>query len=273
MATLIDPETNEVVAETTNHVDLESLEEATEEATEVAAPEPEEKTEADLPDKYQGKSAAEIARMHSELEKRLGEQSSEVGDLRRAFDDMVRNSVQAQQAPTPEVVEEDEPDFFLDPKAAVDRAISRHPTLRQAQEVAAGMAKEKALAALQNAHPDMKNIVGDSKFQEWVGKSKYRQQMYRDADTNYDYEAANELLTSYKEVKGVVKQTAAVEKVAQRNEVKKASTGSSRSNPEGQATRKTYRRRDIIELMQKDPKRYEAMMPEIMKAYSEGRVK
>ena len=75
MATLIDPETNEVVAETTNHVDLESLEEATEEATEVAAPEPEEKAEADLPDKYQGKSAAEIARMHSELEKRLGEQS------------------------------------------------------------------------------------------------------------------------------------------------------------------------------------------------------
>ena len=272
MATLIDPETNEVVAETTNHVDLDNLEEVTEEATEVTEPEVEERAEVDLPDKYQGKSAAEIARMHSELEKRLGEQSSEVGDLRRAFDDMVRNSVQAQQAPTPEVVEE-EPDFFLDPKAAVERAISNHPTLRQAQEVAAGMAKEKALAALQNAHPDMKDIVGDAKFQAWVGKSKYRQQMYNDADTNYDYEAANELLSSYKEVKGVVKQTAAVEKVAQKNEVKKASTGSSRSNPEGHTSRKTYRRRDIIELMQKDPQRYEAMMPEIMKAYSEGRVK
>ncbi len=135
------------------------------------------------------------------------------------------------------------------------------------------MAKEKALAKLQSNHPDMKEILQDSKFQAWVGKSKYRQQMYQDADTRYDFDAANELLSSYKEVKGVVKQTAAVERVAQKNEVKKASTGSSRSNPEGQSTRKTYRRRDIIELMQKDPKRYEAMMPEIMKAYSEGRVK
>ncbi len=135
------------------------------------------------------------------------------------------------------------------------------------------MGKEKALAKLQSNHPDMKEILQDSKFQAWVGKSKYRQQMYQDADTKYDFDAANELLSSYKEVKGVVKQTAAVERVAQKNEVKKASTGSSRSNPEGQSTRKTYRRRDIIELMQKDPKRYEAMMPEIMKAYSEGRVK
>lgn len=272
MATLIDPETNEVLAETTNHVDLEAPAEATEAATEVEQPVVEEAAEDDLPEKYQGKSAADIARMHSELEKRLGQQSSEVGELRRAFDDMVKTSVQAQQAQAPEVVEE-EPDFFLDPQAAVRRAIDNHPSLRQAQSVAAEMAKEKALAKLQSNHPDMKEILQDSKFQEWVGKSKYRQQMYQDADSKYDFDAANELLSSYKEVKGVVKQTAAVERVAQKNEVKKASTGSSRSNPEGQSTRKTYRRRDIIELMQKDPKRYEAMMPEIMKAYSEGRVK
>lgn len=273
MAKLIDPETNEVVAETTNHVDLEPEVEAAPEATEAVEAPVEESTEVDLPEKYQGKSAAEIARMHSELEKRLGQQSSEVGELRRAFDDMVRNSIQAQQAPAPEVVEEDEPDFFLDPQAAVRRAIDNHPSLRQAQNVAAEMAKEKALAKLQQNHPDMKEILQDSKFQEWVGKSKYRQQMYAEADTKYDFDAANELLSSYKEVKGVVKQTAAVERVAQKNEVKKASTGSSRSNPEGTGSRKVYRRSDIRELMQKDPARYEAMMPEIMKAYSEGRIK
>jgi hypothetical protein len=37
----------------------------------------------DLPDKYRGKSAAELARMHQEAEKLLGRQSSEVGELRK----------------------------------------------------------------------------------------------------------------------------------------------------------------------------------------------
>jgi len=34
-----------------------------------------------------------------------------------------------------------------------------------------------------------------------------------------------------------------------------------------------YRRADIIQLMQKDPERYRALMPEIRQAYAEGRVK
>ena len=36
-----------------------------------------------LPDKYQGKSTAEIVQMHQEAEKLLGRQSSEVGELRK----------------------------------------------------------------------------------------------------------------------------------------------------------------------------------------------
>ena len=38
--------------------------------------------EDDIPDKYKGKSTAEIVRMHQEAEKLLGRQSSEVGELR-----------------------------------------------------------------------------------------------------------------------------------------------------------------------------------------------
>jgi len=235
----------------------------------------EETSEADLPDKYQGKSAKELAEMHSNLEKLMGKQSQEVGELRKAFDAMVQDGImakksEAQTAPEPEV---DDVDFFTDPKAAVERAVANHPTLKQAQAVAAEMAKKEAMAALQTSHPDMKDILGNEKFQDWVGASKIRTQLYANADQNYDYESANELLSLWKERQEVVKQTAAVEKVAQKNEIKKAATGSARTNPSGQSTRKTYRRRDIIELMNKDPKRYEALQPEIMKAYAEGRVK
>lgn len=245
-------------------------EEAPAEAVEVEAEESS-PAEEDLPEKYRGKSASDIARMHQELEKRLGQQSSEVGELRQHFDQYVQDNIKAQNS-APEVVEE-EVDFFADPNAAVAKAIENHPTLKQAQQVAAEMAKSQALAQLKTAHPDMHTVLKEEGFQKWVSGSEIRRGLYEQADKSYDFAAANELLTLYKERKGVVEQTAKVEKQHQKNEVKKASTGSARSNPEGATSKKVYRRRDIIELMNADPKRYEALMPEIMKAYSEGRVK
>jgi len=249
-----------------------TLEEAPAEATaeapveaEVEAP-----SDEDLPDKYKGKSASDIARMHQELEKRLGQQSSEVGELRRHFDDYVQSNVQAQQS-APEVVEE--VDFFADPNAAMAKAIENHPTLKQAQQVAAEMAKSQALAKLKASHPDMSDVLQDEGFRDWVSGSPIRRELYQKADAQYDFAAADELITLYKERQGVVKQTAKVEKQHQKNEVKRASTGTARSNPEGATSKKIYRRRDIIELMNSDPKRYEALLPEIMKAYEEKRVK
>jgi uncharacterized membrane protein YcjF (UPF0283 family) len=268
MAKLIDTD-GEIVGETTTFDDLEEQVAPVEEAPE--ASETPEEPESDLPDKYQGKSAADIARMHQELEKRLGQQSSEVGELRQAFDQMVQSSVKAQQAP-PEVEEVSDTDFFADPKAAVAQAIENHPKLRQAEAVAVEMAKNQALAKLQTTHPDMKTILTSTDFQSWVVKSQFRQGLYQQADSNYDYAAADELLTLFKEAKGIVAEAAKIEKVAQKSAVKQASTGTSRSATEGKS-RKVYRRRDIIELMNTDPKRYDAMSEEIMKAYREGRVK
>jgi hypothetical protein len=268
-ATVIDDDVN---AESTE----EEFAELPTETPEVPEPEPEpeaaEPEENDLPEKYQGKSASDIARMHQELEKRLGQQSQEVGELRRHFDSFVQDSISKQSAPEVEV-EAEEVDFFADPAKAVAQAIENHPSLRQAQEVAAEMAKSQALAKLKSTHPDMTEVLQDPGFKEWVVGSDIRRELYRQADERYDFSAANELITLYKERKGVVAQTAKVEKQHQKNEVKKASTGSTRSNPEGSTSKKVYRRRDIIELMNTDPKRYEALMPEIMKAYSEGRVK
>ena len=280
MATIVDAqdfvkkaipfEENEAEETTEEFATLEEApaQEATAEAP--VEPEVEAPSEQDLPEKYKGKSASDIARMHQELEKRLGQQSSEVGELRRHFDDYVQSNVQAQQS-APEVVEE--VDFFADPNAAMAKAIENHPTLKQAQAVAAEMAKSQALAKLKASHPDMNTVLQDDGFKEWVSSSPIRRELYQQADTRYDFAAADELITLYKERQGVVKQTAKVEKQHQKNEVKRASTGTARSNPEGATSKKIYRRRDIIELMNSDPKRYEALLPEIMKAYEEKRVK
>ena len=275
MARLVDAPDDNAVEATEELGNLDEM--ATEQAAEIAEAEPEpvveEEQDDDLPEKYRGKSASEIATMHRELEQRLGQQSQEVGDLRKAFDEMVKQSIAAQQSQSAPEQEADEIDFVTDPQAAVRRAIENHPMLKQSQAVAAEMAKSQALAQLQAAHPDMKDVLTDPGFKEWIGKSQVRQELFERADKAYDFAAADELMTLYKERRGIVEQTAKVEKVAQQNEIKKASTGSARSNPDSAKTRKIYRRRDIIELMNRDPKRYEALQPEIMRAYAEGRVK
>ena len=283
MAKIIETDVTEQEENPTEFADLteEAPAPAPEEATAEAPAEPAEAAEVEeveteeLPEKYRGKSAAELARMHQNLESLMGKQSSEVGELRKAVDALVQQSMQSQpatatSAPEPDV---DDSDFFTNPREAVERLIAQNPTLQSAQQAAVEMTKQQALAALKNAHPDMDKVLANDDFQKWVGGSKVRAEMFRKADQEYDFEQANELLSLWKERKTTVSQAKAVEKLAQKQQLKRASTGSARANPEGKAVKKVYRRRDIIDLMQKDPKRYAAMQGEIMQAYQEGRVK
>ena len=225
--------------------------------------------EDDIPEKYKGKSVKDIVRMHQEAERAIGKQGSEVGELRRIVDDFVKaQTVSQQQAP----VVEDEVDFFTDPDKAIARAIEKHPKVRQAEEMSAQMKRAEALATLKSNHPDFNEIVTDANFAEWVQKSKVRQELFSRADRMYDFDAADELLTTWKERKQVVSQTQEVEKMQRKQAVKSASTGATKGSGET-AAKKTYRRADIIELMRTNPDRYEQLAPEIMQAYAEGRVK
>lgn len=246
-----------------------SFEDAQEEATPEAEP-VQEDDEDDIPEKYKGKSVKDIVRMHQEAERAIGKQGSEVGELRRIVDDFVRAQTVTKQQQAPEV--EDEVDFFTDPDKAIARAIEKHPKVREAEQLSAQMKKAEALANLKAAHPDFTEVVNDGSFAEWVNKSKVRQELFSRADRSYDFDAANELLTTWKERSQVVNQTKEVEKVQRKQAVKTASTGATKGSGET-ASKKTYRRADIIELMRTNPDRYEQLAPEIMQAYAEGRVK
>ena len=232
--------------------------------------EPEQDNEDDIPDKYKGKSVKDIVRMHQEAERAIGKQGSEVGELRRIVDDFVKAQTVTKQQQAPDV--DEEVDFFTDPEKAIAKAISKHPKVQQAEQMAVRSAQAEILNALKANHPDYTEIIKDSSFVDWIGKSKVRQELFSRADRNYDYDAANELLSTWKERKQVVAQSQAVEQVQRKQAVKSASTGSIKGSGEP-ASKKTYRRSDIIELMQKDPERYQALAPEIMQAYAEGRVK
>jgi hypothetical protein len=118
----------------------------------------------------------------------------------------------------------------------------------------------------------MEQIVQDAKFVEWIKSSKIRTQLFAQADRNFDYDAADEIFTNWKERQGVVSQTVTAEKDARKAAVRKASTGSTKGNGE-QRAKKVYRRSDIIKLMQDDPDRYLALSDEITQAYAEKRVR
>ena len=223
----------------------------------------------DIPDKYRGKSVKDIVRMHQEAERAIGKQGSEVGELRRIVDDFVQTQTVTQQQ-APEV--DDELDFFTDPDQAIARAIDRHPKVRQAEELNGQLKRAEALANLKSSHPDYNEVIQDGNFGDWIGKSKVRQELFSRADRNFDFDAANELLSNWKERKQVVNKSQAVEKIERKQAIRSAATGSTQGSGET-SSKKTYRRTDIIELMRTNPDRYQALQPEIMAAYAEGRVK
>lgn len=251
--------------EDTTDTTMESLEETTQE---------EQQQQPEIPEKYQGKSLEDVVRMHQEAEKLLGKQSSEVGELRKVVDSYIQEQLSQQQAPQTQQQydAEDDVDFFVDPEKAVSRAIENHPKIKEAQEYTNQYKKQTALATLQGKHPDMQEILTDSKFAEWIKASKVRTKLFVQADQQYDYEAADELFSLWKERQSTVKQTAAVETQARKQQLKSANTGSARGTSEG-ARKKIYRRADIIKLMKTDPERYQALSDEIFKAYQEGRVR
>jgi len=208
-------------------------------------------------------------RMHQEAEKLLGRQSSEVGELRKIVDDFVKSQIEASTSPQQK---DEEIDFFSEPEKAIEAAIAKHPKIREAEEMSMAMKQQAILTKLQSSHPDFSEIIQNEKFAEWVTGSKVRSELYERADKQFDYDAADELLSSWKERQNIVQETAKVQEEDRKRQLKAASTGSTKGSGEA-PSRKIYRRADIIKLMQTDPERYQALAEEIRTAYAEGRVR
>jgi hypothetical protein len=229
------------------------------------------KEEDDLPEKYRNKDVRDIVSMHQNAEKLLGKQATEVGELRKVVDDFIKAQTETKQNTAPVTEEDDDLDFFENPKAAVAKLLENHPSVKQSQEMTKRLAQQEALSKLKSNHPDFKDIVQDSGFSEWVQKSKIRTQLLQRADA-YDFDSADELFTTWKERQALVNDTVKNETKARKQAVKSGSTGNVSGSGE-RPSRKIYRRADIVELMTKDPQRYQALASEIRQAYAEGRVK
>jgi len=259
----------EEVQEITPQVDSTSVEQPREEPK--SQPEPVE----ELPEKYKGKSAIEIAKMHQEAEKLIGRQANEVHEVRSLADQLLKQQLESNSKAKAPIEESLEEDFFADPASAVNRQVEKHPAVLEARQAALEMKKMKTAQQLSAKHPDFATIASDSGFQDWVKSSAIRLNLFAKADAEFDFESADELLSTYKELKQIkqqnqVTQTAAVENKAQEQAMKAATVDVGGA---GESSRKVYRRADLIKLRRTDPDRYMQMSDEIMDAYATGRVK
>lgn len=256
MARLIDPvevDENEQVEDVQQEAETETVE-----ASEGVA---------DIPPEYQGKTQAELIKMHQEAQSRLGSQGSEVGELRRIVDDFILKQSET-KAPEPA----EEVDFFADPDKAVESKIANHPAIREAQETTLRIRQEQAKQELINKHPDAQEIIQTPEFINWVKSDDIRMELLTRADQQYDSKAADNLFSQWKQIKQSSEAAVQNEVEARKDTVKRASTGGAKGSTEA-PSKKIYRRADIIELMKTDPRRYQSMEPEIRKAYMEKRVR
>ena len=194
-----------------------------------------------LPEKYRNKSLEEVIKMHQEAEKLIGKQAQEVGEVRKLADELIKSNLATKQQ---QVVEEPEVDFFEDPRKAVQKTVEAHPDVLAARQAAQEFKKMQVQQKLQQAHPDFAQVVQDPGFADWVKGSSVRMSLYSKADAEFDFDSANELLSTYKELRGIrTKQTETAGKVAREKDMKTASVDVGGT---GESSKRVYRRADLI---------------------------
>ena len=224
------------------------------------------KPEDEIPEKYRGKPLKQIVEELEHANKSMGRYANELGEVRRLADELIKSQLKPKE-------ETKEVDFFENPQEAIRKQIESNPEVLAAKNYAIQARQAQAKQALAQKHPDFGQIIQDKEFAQWVGSSNIRRRLFQEAEA-YNLEAADELFSTFKQLKGVRPQQEVridpAEKAARQASLKSASVETSGS---GESSKKIYRRADLINLRLRDPGKFARMQDEIDAAYRENRVK
>lgn len=214
--------------------------------------------------KFRGMNPDQLWDSYQNLERKMSQQGQELGQIRQLADTLIQSQAKSSE-------NEEEIDFFDEPSAAVRREIESNPRLKSLEEQAMRMQAMSARSELLRRHNDYEEIDKSPEFAKWLESSKARQKLYLDASQNLDVDIADELMSMFKDSKA--RQSTEAEKLdSERKETLKSVKSESGSSSSA-ATKKIFRRADLLKLQIQDPDRYDQMQDEIMLAYQEGRVK
>ena len=265
--------------------DLEGLERSLSEAVtkpqgEEEAPKEEVKEKSSDPlagTKFEGKELNEILDSYNNLQSAYGRMANDLGTQRKLTDqllDLKRDSdLQGnEQKPLPSVSTSqllDDPTTALDGYLAEREARIRSTYDERLAQMEAQLQADKFMAK----HPDFMETGQSEEFRQWATATPIRSKAATLAAQG-DWDAADALLQEYKLEQE--KRPAAADRASEEGikEAKKVQLESAASEG-GSSSGKVYRRAELIELKLRKPHVYEdpAFQAEILKAYSEGRVK
>lgn len=226
-----------------------------------------------LPEKFKGKSKKEIIEVYQNLEKEHGRKSNDMNDLRRQIDQVLLQPVQDQQQPAgmDDSVKFD--DLVDNPEDAVNRALAKNPILREIQQRDTQQRMESSKTALLKRHPDAEQVVNDEVFVEWLNESPGRAAIFRQAHQSYDVSLAADLLDTFKYTKKAAHAEAEQQRDNKAREDLRKGTVESGTGADAGRADPIFSRKALIELRHRDPARYNSILPEVERAYADGRVK
>ena len=243
------------------------VQEELEQATEEAEAQPEVEQEAAAPKtRYDDWDRDTAIKNYQEIEKFASRQGQEVGELRKAVDQLLKGEQQTSQTQNIDL------DSLLeDPNTAIRKSLESDPTISGLKQSLDTIQKQSAVNEIKSKHPDAEEIWQDPAFQNYVHENPVRLRLAEEAN-DYNVESADYLFNEWKQHTSVSKQEA--EKTA-RLEKAKSDMGKAASEGAGggAAASKTFRRTDLARLKIRDPDKYNAMHDEILHAYQNGLVR
>lgn len=193
------------------------------------------------------------------LEQALSRQGRELGELRQLTDSILKEGAVKKEEPV---------DFFADPDKAVNQKIAQSPQIKELVKSANEAKQAAAILHLKANYPDYQEIVASDEFQSWIEKSKVRKVLFNAAHSNYDIDAAEELLGTWKERKQLLTKTKEEAETETKTKLKDAKVDTGNSGVSG---KKVYSRVDLMKLKTTDPDKYNSL--NVVQLYAEGRVK
>lgn len=246
---------------------------------------PERKPEDDLPEKYRGKTAAEIAEMHRNSERRLGELQNEVGHLRGLVSDLAQVQRQPESKAEEPEIQVSGDDVLSDPVGAIRKVVE--PELsrrdREAQEKDVRSEVDRETQKLYAEFGDLGAITSDPEFQEFATRTVSRQmdlQTAANGDGMEQVRAARRLLEDYNDFKSMSAPSDkgnSGDKTEKReaSPVDRAREVSNEANaPSGKVQNdELIYEADVLALIQSDPNKYRSpsFQKKLTEAIKEGR--
>ena len=243
----------------------------------------EEPKQDDIPEKYRGKSLADIIEMHKNAESELGRKNNEIGLVRKLADELIgvralelKARDNQQEAPKPLTA-----DRLLDnPEEAITSVVKReaHQRTENLERTVKTLEADLMVERFEKKHPGFTQTMNSPEFGEFVKGSNFRRKLAI-AAAEGDFDAADELFSMYEEVAKAPtdqgkqqSQGADVEAARKASLAKSGGSSASGVVPSGNG-KKVWSRSELIEMRIKRPEEFDMRQEEILEAYREKRVR